>query len=239
MNWRASSAHRGSFRARCRVRGVLGRRRASRGARRRTIATLCASMGIAPEAQKCYESLDRRARSVSARRGILGMELYQEANNQFRIAADASPTNAMIRVRWGRLMHERFNNTEADNLFNEALERDPKNAQAYYGLALVSADGFDSKADRIYEQGHRARSEIVRSARTDGQSAARRFRRSKSLRRSGRGAENFSRGARCHGHPRGHRSPRRPLARRVARTKFARSIPPTAKGTRSSRIIWF
>ena len=43
-------------------------------------------------------------------------------------------------------MHERFNNTDADNLFNEALERDPKNAQAYYGLALVSADGFDSKA---------------------------------------------------------------------------------------------
>jgi tetratricopeptide (TPR) repeat protein len=52
----------------------------------------------------------------------------------------------MIRVRWGRLMHERFNNTEADKLFGEALERDAKNAQAYYGLALVSADGFDSKA---------------------------------------------------------------------------------------------
>ena len=36
--------------------------------------------------------------------------------------------------------------TEAENLFEEALERDPKNAQAYLGLALVSADGFDSKA---------------------------------------------------------------------------------------------
>jgi len=64
----------------------------------------------------------------------------------FRVAADGSPSNAMIRVRWGRLMHERFNNTEADNLFGEALQRDPKNAEAYYGLALVSADGFDSKA---------------------------------------------------------------------------------------------
>ena len=72
--------------------------------------------------------------------------MYEEANNQFRIATQQSPANAMIRVRWGRLMHERFNNTEADNLFGEALERDPKNAQAYYGLALVSADGFDSKA---------------------------------------------------------------------------------------------
>src|SRR5258708_33910683 len=43
-------------------------------------------------------------------------------------------------------MHERFNNTDAANLFKEALQKDPKNAQAYYGLALVSADGFDSKA---------------------------------------------------------------------------------------------
>ena len=52
----------------------------------------------------------------------------------------------MYRVRWGRLLHERFNNTDAEDLFKEALERDPKNAQAYLGLALVSADGFDSKA---------------------------------------------------------------------------------------------
>src|SRR5260370_16843131 len=72
--------------------------------------------------------------------------MYQEANNQFRTALAQSPANAKVRVRWGRLMHERFNNTDAANLFKEALEKDPKNAQAYYGLALVSADGFDSKA---------------------------------------------------------------------------------------------
>jgi len=44
------------------------------------------------------------------------------------------------------LLHERFNNTDAEGLFKEALQRDPKNARAYLGLALVSADGFDSKA---------------------------------------------------------------------------------------------
>jgi cellulose synthase operon protein C len=78
--------------------------------------------------------------------GFWGTGNFQEANNQFRAAVAASPANAMIRVRWGRLMHERFNNTDADALFKEALEKDPKNAQAFYGLALVSADGFDSKA---------------------------------------------------------------------------------------------
>jgi tetratricopeptide (TPR) repeat protein len=102
--------------------------------------------GHRPEAQKCYESLTT-ARDPSIRaEGFWGLEQYEEANNQFRMAVEQSPSNAMIRVRWGRLMHERFNNREADNLFKEALQRDPKNAQAYYGLALVSADGFDSKA---------------------------------------------------------------------------------------------
>ena len=28
----------------------------------------------------------------------------------------------MYRVRWGRLLHERFNNTDAEGLFKEALE---------------------------------------------------------------------------------------------------------------------
>src|ERR1700676_5143492 len=102
--------------------------------------------GHRAEAQKCYETLTAARDPYLRAAGLWGMEMYQEANNEFRIAADASPKDAMIRVRWGRLMHERFNNTEADNLFNEALQRDPKNAQAYYGLALVSADGFDSKA---------------------------------------------------------------------------------------------
>lgn len=102
--------------------------------------------GHRAEAQKCYESLTTSRDPFLRAEGFWGTEMYQEANNQFRIATEQSPANAMIRVRWGRLMHERFNNTEADNLFGEALQRDAKNAQAYYGLALVSADGFDSKA---------------------------------------------------------------------------------------------
>jgi len=102
--------------------------------------------GHRAEAQKCYESLTSARDPYLRAEGYWGTGMYQEANNQFRLAVAESPANAMIRVRWGRLMHERFNNTDADGLFKEALEKDPKNAQAYYGLALVSADGFDSKA---------------------------------------------------------------------------------------------
>ena len=86
--------------------------------------------GHRAEAQKCYESLTSARDPYLRAEGYWGTGNYQEANNQFRIAVAASPANPVIRVRWGRLMHERFNNTEADNLFNEALQRDPKNAQA-------------------------------------------------------------------------------------------------------------
>lgn len=44
------------------------------------------------------------------------------------------------------LLHERFNDVEAADLFREALAKDPSNAEAYLGLAMVSARGFDGKA---------------------------------------------------------------------------------------------
>ena len=50
------------------------------------------------------------------------------------------------------LLHQRFNNTDAVGLFQEALQKDPKNAQAYLGLAIVSADGFDGKATDYVSQ---------------------------------------------------------------------------------------
>ncbi len=75
-----------------------------------------------------------------------GLEQYDQANEAFRVAVAQPGSKAIYRVRWGLLLHERFNNKEAVDLFNEALQQDPKNAQAYLGLAVVSADGFDSKA---------------------------------------------------------------------------------------------
>ena len=102
--------------------------------------------GKRAEAQACYKSLTLSRDPYLRAEGDWGLENYEQANNEFRLAVAQSGANAMYRVRWGMLLHERFNNTDAEGLFKEALQRDPKNARAYLGLALVSADGFDSKA---------------------------------------------------------------------------------------------
>ncbi len=102
--------------------------------------------GHRAEAQACYESLTHARDPYLRAEGDWGLGNYTDANNEFRAAVAQSDGNALYRVRWGRLLHERFNNTDAEDLFKEALQRDPKNAQAYLGLALVSADGFDNNA---------------------------------------------------------------------------------------------
>jgi tetratricopeptide (TPR) repeat protein len=102
--------------------------------------------GRTAEARTCYEALSRELDPYLRAEGYWGLEMFSEANNEFRIAVAQSDKNANDRVRWGRLLHERFNNTDAETLFKEALALDPKNAPAYLGLALVSADGFDNQA---------------------------------------------------------------------------------------------
>ena len=102
--------------------------------------------GHRAEAKTCFQGLTQSRDPYIRAEGFWGLQVYDQANNEFRAAVAQSPNNAMYRVRWGRLLHERFNNSDADDLFNEAIKLDPKNAQAYLGLALVSADGFDDKA---------------------------------------------------------------------------------------------
>ena len=108
--------------------------------------------GHRAEAQACYQSLTLSADPYLRAEGAWGLEFYSDANNEFRNAVGRVDANAHYRVRWGRLMHERFNDAEAAKLFAEALERDAKNADAYLGLALVAAEGFDRKAREYAEK---------------------------------------------------------------------------------------
>ena len=107
--------------------------------------------GKAAEAARCFTTLSASANPYLRAEGLWGLQQYDAANEAFRLAAQQSGSAALseqahIRVRWGLLLHERFNNKDADDLFAEALKLDPSSAEAYLGLATVSAEGFDNKS---------------------------------------------------------------------------------------------
>src|ERR1700682_4584704 len=115
----------------------------------------CAALrrhGHRTEAQACYQSLTLAADPYLRAEGNWALDLYGDHNNEFRTAVARADGNAHYRVRWGRLLHERFNSAEAFKLFKEALERDARNADAYVGLALVAADDFERKAREYAEK---------------------------------------------------------------------------------------
>jgi tetratricopeptide (TPR) repeat protein len=102
--------------------------------------------GHRAEATACFESLARSNDAYTRAEGQWGLEEWQQANEQFRVAAQAENGKPLYKVRWGMLLHERFNDGEAADLFREALAKDPSNAEAYLGLATVSAENFSTKA---------------------------------------------------------------------------------------------
>jgi tetratricopeptide (TPR) repeat protein len=102
--------------------------------------------GHGSEAKSCFQALVREDNPYLRAEGYWGIGEYARANQEFRMAVAQADGNAQYRVRWGRMLHQRFNDQDAQGLFKEALARDPRNAQAYLGLALVSADGFDTGA---------------------------------------------------------------------------------------------
>ncbi len=102
--------------------------------------------GHKAEAQSCFESLTRSADAYRRAEGFWGLEQWERANEQFRLATQPANSKALCKVRWGMLLHERFNDSDAADLFREALAAEPSNAEAYVGLATVSAESFSGKA---------------------------------------------------------------------------------------------
>jgi cellulose synthase operon protein C len=99
------------------------------------------------DAQECFAALTRSTDAYERAEAFWGLEQWEQANAQFRVATAPEDSRAIYKVRWGLLLHERFNDSDAANLFHEALAKEPSLAEAYVGLALISADGFDGHAE--------------------------------------------------------------------------------------------
>jgi cellulose synthase operon protein C len=102
--------------------------------------------GKRAEAQACFTTLSRNADPFLAAEGEWGLENYDEANRLFRAASQQHPGSPLISTEWGMLFLERFNRTEAENLFKEALDADLHYAPAHLGLARVAAERYDKEA---------------------------------------------------------------------------------------------
>jgi tetratricopeptide (TPR) repeat protein len=102
--------------------------------------------GHRSEAQACFAGLTRTADAYTRAEGFWGLEQWEQANEQFRLATQPESSKALYKVRWGMLLHERFNDAEAADLFREALTKDASNAEAYVGLATVSVESFNGQA---------------------------------------------------------------------------------------------
>ncbi len=100
------------------------------------------------EARSCYQLLQAAQTPIAIRaEANWALGDMQGANSLFQEAVKAEPKNAMLRVRWGELYLQTYQYDEADNLFDEALAIDDKNAWAKIGSAeALSKGGGDSAA---------------------------------------------------------------------------------------------
>ena len=117
--------------------------------------------GRLPEARACYAALLRSPSPYERAEGHWALEQYREANDQFRLAVEKEPKNALYRVRWGRMYLERYQPADAAQLFREALEIEPRHPGALLGLALVASASFEAKAVELAEAALQADPKLV------------------------------------------------------------------------------
>jgi len=86
---------------------------------------------------------------------------YTAARDTFKALVAAQPKNPEFRVRFGRLLLERFNTQDASDLFNEALEIKADYAPAMLGLAMVADQTFDNRAIQMTEKALEADPKLV------------------------------------------------------------------------------
>ncbi len=113
-------------------------------------------LGKTAEADACFTALTRSNSAYERAEGLWGEGAFEAANVSFREALTREPGSQDVRVRWGRLFLERSNKQEAQQLFQEVLKVNENHAGALLGMALVSAEGFSSKAEELAEKAAKA-----------------------------------------------------------------------------------
>ena len=117
--------------------------------------------GRRADAQPCWGLLVRSPEPAQRAEGFWGLRRYKEAGESFEVALKRAPKDPSVRVRYGRLLLERFNPQDAAKLFEEALGLDPKNPGAILGLARIATENFDRKAIDLAQKALEADPKLV------------------------------------------------------------------------------
>lgn len=98
--------------------------------------------GKLKEAAACFTALTRSSDSFARAEGYLGLQQYDQANDNFRHAPESAP----VKAEWGRMFAEHSQPADAGKLYEEAMQADPNYAPAYLGLSRVLSENFDKGA---------------------------------------------------------------------------------------------
>jgi tetratricopeptide (TPR) repeat protein len=122
------------------LRGELADRNGEKEAAREAFERLA---GLLTERRPLSSDERRFAASALAELGR-----FKEANQAFQDAVKNDPKNAALKTAWGQLLAEKHNPADAAGLFQEALELNPKDAQAMVGMAGLAADRWEAQASQ-------------------------------------------------------------------------------------------
>jgi cellulose synthase operon protein C len=98
------------------------------------------------EARSCFTALLKSGDAFSRAEGLWGLDRFEDANAEFRVAEKATPQSAPLKTEWGLLYLEHYQPGDAAKLFTEAISADNSFAPAYLGIARVAAQAFDKRA---------------------------------------------------------------------------------------------
>ncbi|OGT77339.1 MAG: hypothetical protein A3I78_11285 [Gammaproteobacteria bacterium RIFCSPLOWO2_02_FULL_56_15] len=99
--------------------------------------------GRREDAAGCYRALQRSTPDPAIQaEAAWALGDPREANYWFQEAVRQRPDDAIVRVRWGDLYTDTYQNEEALKLYREALDLDPENTYAGVGAARVLSENF-------------------------------------------------------------------------------------------------
>ncbi|MBI2818781.1 MAG: tetratricopeptide repeat protein [Acidobacteria bacterium] len=130
------------------MRGTLAKRKGDRQAARSLFGQAAGMLDRAISSPLGPSPLDLAAIADS----MTELARYQEANQIYQSAAKLAPDDTELKTRWAILFAVKHNPAEAEGLYREALEINPKLPEALVGLAELAAGNWEGKASTLVQQ---------------------------------------------------------------------------------------